>query len=169
MMFGPTAGRAALMALCITGAVTSSVVGQGVRLDLLPPLGTEVRVTLLTDAGTESSQGTLVQGGEYGLVLEADRGRRVHRIPSESLLGLEMSQGRDHARGGAMGLLIGTAAGAVTLGIIGALVTWNSVDCQVCGPTSGFLLWGSFGAAIGAPTGALAGLLIGWPEWKRVW
>ena len=161
--------HAVLVTLLGAASLVTPVMGQGIHVDLLPPLGTEVRAILRSGVGTERSRGALVQGGEGGLVLEADQGRRVHRIPPQIVLGLEVSRGTDRTRGGVRGLLIGAGTGALLLGAIGALAASSSGECQVCGPGPGFALGAYYGAPLGAAAGTMVGLLIGSERWERVW
>jgi len=165
--------RSACLATAVAVALWASapVAGQGVRTDLLPPFGTVVRATLSSAGATVTAEGELAEAGSQGLVLEASGGRRVYRIPAEVLLGLEVSRGRDHARGAVQGLAYGALGAGLVLGGLAALAgATDSSPCEYfCSRGSLFLLGAAVGGVLGGGVGLAVGAAVGTARWERVW
>jgi hypothetical protein len=150
--------------------VVSPVTGQGVRIALLPPLGTEVRAILSSNGDAEAVEGVLIQAAEEGIVLEVDRGRHLHRIPADVLLGLERSLGRNHARGAFQGLGIGILGGGLVWGGLLALTADRSPDCiYFCSRESNFLVGAAVGGVLGGAVGLVVGAANGTGQWQPIW
>ena len=163
-------GHSGSLAVALLVLVYSPGAAQGVRTDLLPPLGTEVRAILSSRAEVERAQGILVEAGNQGLVLEADRGRHIYRIPAEVLLGLEISLGRNHGRGAFQGLGLGLLGGAILWGGLMALSANQDANCiYFCSAGSNFLVGAAVGGVIGGGLGLVFGAAIGTHEWRRAW
>ena len=167
--------RTRILARCMSGlaacfALTAaSAAAQGVRVDLLPPLGTVVRATL-TSAGNEvTAEGALTQAGADGIVLEADEGRHIYRIPAEVLLGLDVSRGRDHGKGAVRGFVFGALGTGLLVGGAAALAGDGGADCWICSPGALFLWGGALGGAVGGAVGFVVGGAIGTGEWEPLW
>jgi hypothetical protein len=157
--------------LCLVVSAASSgspASAQGVRADLLPPLGTVVRVTLGSADDETTAAGVLSEASPSGLVLEADEGRHVYRIPAEALLGLDVSRGRNHGRGAVLGLVYGALGTGLVLGGTAALLA-SGGGGNCCSRGTNFLLGGVLGAGIGGLVGLVVGGAIGTAEWETVW
>jgi hypothetical protein len=148
----------------------SQLAAQGVRTELLPPLGTEVRARFATGDDSSTTEGTLIEASQDGIVLEQDQGRHLYRIPTEVLVGLERSLGRDHPQGALQGLGLGILGGALALGGLAAISAEDDPSCiYFCSRGSNFLVGAVVGGAIGGGIGLVVGAAVGTARWQRLW
>lgn len=158
--------------LCLAACfvvIAASAAAQGVRTDLLPPLGSVVRATIASAGEEATAEGVLTEAGVDGLVLEADQGRHIYRIPAEVLLGLDVSRGRDHGRGAILGFAFGALGTGLLLGGAMALAGGDGADCWACSGEERFVVGGALGAALGGSVGLVVGAVIGAADWEPLW
>ena len=143
--------------------LVGSLAAQGIPVELLPPVGSVVRAEYRTLTGTDQVRGELLSFTTDRIVLARGRADR-YELSDGSLLGLDVSEGRDHGQGAVLGLGIGALGGALLFGaLMGA--SGSGGDCMVCSPTAG----AAYGVTVGAPLGFLIGLLVGREQWRVLW
>lgn len=155
-------------AMCVASS-SGAAAGQGLPVDLLPPIGTEVRARYLTAEGATSFRGRLLAIEEHGIVLENRHGNRVG-VSESALVGMDLPLGRKRLEGALRGFAAGGLGGGLLLGmVLLAAGGGESADCWFCEPEARFLLGFIGGSSIGAPIGVVIGVLAGPERWQRLW
>jgi len=127
--------------------------------------GMDVRLVISSD---NDLRGTLVGWHADTLLVQDPASGLVQVVPSLDVKRLRVSEPRTRGRGALRGLLIGSIAGALSLGALAAADAANCTGFCIFSGTEAFLLGSAFGGAIGGGTGAAIGAAVPGTRWVDV-
>lgn len=151
------------MTLLFSLVVAANANSQTIPLDSALQLGTRVRVFTPTVPPGKIS-GSVERIGNGSLYIWTDA-RGVRPVPLAAVDSVQLSRGKRHLTAAFLGVFVGAATGAATLGGLGYIASRNCTG--ECLP--GGILGAMFGAVLGAPVGAVVMGIRGIDVWTTVW